>query len=354
MLTKYEIIRWLTKTDERELIKLWRMADDARRLFLGDNVHLRGIIELSNHCDRSCWYCGINAKNKRVNRYLLTEDEVMEAVDQIITYGYKTVVIQAGETQLITTKMITSLVKSIKKKADLAITLSLGERSADDLRAFRNAGADRYLIKFETSNSKLYHRIHPTQTSPWKDRFEIIAFLQKLGYEVGSGIMVGIPGQTIEILAEDIMNFKTLGLDMISAGPFIPHPDTKLGQLAVDRLDINTPDSQVPNNEQMTYKVNALARILCPNANIPTTTALSSINSAQGRELGLNRGANVIMPNVTPIEYRQLYEIYPNRICIKEFDVCAYQKIRERILSIGRQISQDTGTSRQYLSKQGG
>ena len=245
------------------------------------------------------------------------------------------------------------LIRRIKAETPLAVTLSLGERSDEELAAWRQAGADRYLLRFETSNQQLFERIHPPRPGQRRDRIAMLGRLRQLGYEVGSGVMIGIPGQSYEDLAADIALFRELDLDMIGVGPYLPHPDTPLGdpQLQPHQGDGSReplPDSQVPNNELMTYKVMALARLVCPRANIPATTALATLNKANGRELGLVRGANVLMPNLTPPRYRVFYEIYPNKACILESGHACHDCLTQRIENSAAQRGTGRGDSPNY------
>ncbi|MDP2853450.1 MAG: [FeFe] hydrogenase H-cluster radical SAM maturase HydE [Smithellaceae bacterium] len=334
-----EIIDWLREEDEQKLETLWQRANETRIAHVGDQVHLRGLIEISNICARRCGYCGISADNRQIERYRMTEEEIMDCVQKAVGFGYGTVVMQAGEDYGITREWMAHIIRRIKAETSLAVTLSLGERPAEDLMAWREAGANRYLIRFETSNRILYDRIHPPLGDNPSDRFAILANLKKLGYEVGSGIMIGIPGQIYEDLARDILAFRKLDLDMIGVGPFIPHPETPLGQCLPDA----SVDEQVPNTEKMTYKVIALTRLVCPEANIPSTTALASLNKTDGRELGLMRGANIVMPNLTPPQYRVMYEIYPNKACINETSEACASCLSMRILNIGRAVGSGQG-----------
>ncbi|MCK5862308.1 MAG: [FeFe] hydrogenase H-cluster radical SAM maturase HydE, partial [Candidatus Hydrogenedentes bacterium] len=307
---------WLRETDETRLEELWAAANEVRISSVGDEVHLRGLLEISNICARNCAYCGLRAENKKVERYRMPPEEILECVQQAKKFGYGTTVIQAGEDYGLTREEVTDLIRSIKNETGLAVTLSLGERSDEDLKVWRDAGANRYLLRFETSNAELYARIHPpAKGKTISDRPAILRQLKTLEYEAGSGVMIGIPGQTYTSLAQDIALFRELDLDMIGVGPFIAHPDTPLGK---KELPCAPEAAQVPNTELMTYKVLALTRLACPEANIPSTTALATLNLANGRELGLLRGANVLMPNMTPPEYRALYEIYPDKACIQE------------------------------------
>lgn len=334
-----QIIDWLREADERKLSTLWHQANETRIAHVGDQVHLRGLIEISNICARRCGYCGINADNRQIERYRMTVEEIMDCVQKAVGFGYGTVVMQAGEDYGITQEWMTNLIRRIKSETSLAVTLSLGERPDEDLIAWREAEANRYLIRFETSNRDLYERIHPPLGDHHSDRFVILKNLKKLGYEVGSGIMIGIPGQSYEDLARDILAFRELDLDMIGVGPFIPHPETPLGQT----LSCALADEQAPNTEKMTYKVIALTRLVCPEANIPSTTALASLNKADGRELGLMRGANIVMPNLTPPQYRLMYEIYPNKACINETSEACASCLSMRILNIGRTVGSGQG-----------
>ena len=316
---------------------LWEQADTIRQQIVGDAVHLRGLIEISSHCIRQCKYCGLRATRKTLQRYRMSEQEIMDCATEAVQYGYGTVVIQAGEDYGVKTSWLGDIVRQIKSETPLAVTLSMGERPVEDLRIWRRAGADRYLLRFETSDSELYDEIHPPTPGGTLDRFDLLSELKELGYEVGSGVMVGIPGQTVEGLSNDIDMFRRLDLDMIGVGPYINHPDTPLGEQPPTAVD------QAPNSELMVYKVIALTRLVCPEANIPSTSALATINLAQGREIGLTRGANVVMPNLTPTKYRQLYEIYPAKACIYETASQCHTCLQKRIESIGRTVGTGPG-----------
>ena len=338
-MNKQEVIAWLKEEEEQKLEALWRRADETRIAHVGDQVHLRGLIEISNICVRHCSYCGISAENRDIARYRMTEAEIMDCVQRAVGYGYGTIVMQAGEDYGIERAWITGLIRRIKSETGMAVTLSLGERPNEDLTAWCEAGANRYLLRFETSNRTLYDRIHPSLGNKTSDRFKILQVLKRLGYEVGSGVMIGIPGQTYEDLARDILLFRDLDLDMIGVGPYIPHPDTPLGR----ELPFAPADEQVPGTEEMTYKVVALTRLVCPEANIPSTTALATLNQVEGRELGLMRGANIVMPNLTPPQYRVMYEIYPNKACINETSEACASCLSLRILNIGRRVGAGQG-----------
>jgi biotin synthase len=322
---------------------LWAAADRARHQHVGDEVHLRGLIEVSSHCVRSCAYCGLAKEHTALQRYRMTADEILACADEAVQLGYGTVVMQAGEDYGLTRAFIAEVVAQIKARTGLAVTLSLGERPREDFAAWKAAGADRYLMRFETTNRELYQRIHPDLGNRLSDRLAQLNDLSELGYEVGSGVMVGIPGQTYADLAGDLAAFQALDLDMIGIGPYLPHPATPLGREA-NAIAMDTAD-QVPTGELMTYKMVALTRLLCPWANIPATTALATINKTDGRELGLQRGANIVMPNLTPVRYRALYQIYPDKACIDETAAQCHHCLGGRIRSIGREPGQGPGSA---------
>jgi biotin synthase len=347
---RQQIIGWLREERPEKLALLWREADDIRRRRLGEEVHLRGLIEISNNCDRQCHYCGLRAGNRNLHRYRMSAEEIMACAREALAYGYGTVVMQSGEDEGITADWMAGIIRRIRRETPLAVTLSLGERDEAELRAWREAGAERYLLRFETSNPELYERIHPRR-GDGRSRLEILRSLAGMGYEIGSGVMVGIPGQTYADLARDIALFREMDLDMIGVGPFIPHPATPLGVPgAIETLSAPAGE-QVPADELMTYKTIALSRIACPEANIPSTTALATLNLAEGRELGLARGANVVMPNLTPAAYRADYEIYPAKACIRETADECQSCLSRRIVALGRRIGTGKGGRRRGLSE---
>ena len=337
-MTRAVILAWLLERDPARLETLWAAADATRREHVGDAVHLRGLVEISNHCIRRCAYCGINIENRSLQRYRMREEEILACAGQAVALGYGTLVLQAGEDYGLTREFVASVVRKVKSDTPLAVTLSLGERPDEDLMAWREAGADRYLLRFETSDPDLYERIHPSLSGRSSDRLAQLRRLREMGYEIGSGVMVGIPGQSYDSLARDILLFGELDLDMIGVGPFIPHPETPLAG-AIPLAE----GEQVPATEDMTYRVVALARLVCPEANIPSTTALATLNRAKGRELGLSRGANIVMPNLTPVEYRALYEIYPAKACIGETAAECGSCLTRRIEALGRSVGTGPG-----------
>jgi biotin synthase len=339
------IAGWLRETDPVALDRLWSRADAVRAANVGDQVHLRGLVEASNHCIRHCLYCGIRACSDGLTRYRMTAAEILGCALRAKQLGYGTVVVQAGEDPGLTGRFVADAIRAIKADTGLAVTLSLGERTDDELREWKRAGADRYLLRFETSDPELYRRIHPSLPGTLSDRVAQLRRLREIGYEIGSGVMVGIPGQTWDVLASDIELFRELDIDMIGIGPFLPSPRTPLGGEAADRF--RAPETeQVPNSELMTLKVVALTRLACPQANLPSTTALATLDPATGRELGLVRGANIVMPNVTPPEYRVLYEIYPGKACVHETAEACQHCLERRIQAIGRVVGTGPGGRR--------
>lgn len=333
---------WLQEADPLALEALWAEADAARAAHVGGEVHLRGLIEASSHCIRACLYCGLRASSAGLDRYRMDGSEILACAREAVSLGYGSVVIQAGEDPGLTRKLIADCIRAIKGETPLAITLSLGERSDEDLRAWKAAGADRYLLRFETSDVMLYRRLHPSLPGIPSNRFAQLARMRDLGYEIGTGVMVGLPGQTWDTLAEDILRFRDFDMDMIGVGPFLPSPRTPLGGPEAAAF-VAAPGEQVPNDELTTLKTVALTRLVCPEANIPSTTALATLDRAQGRELALMRGANVVMPNVTPVTYRARYEIYPGKACIHETATACQGCLEGRIHALGRSVGKGPG-----------
>lgn len=344
-LTREAIEHWLSETDEARLETLWAAADEARRRHVGDAVHLRGLVEVSNYCVRGCSYCGIRAGNREVARYRMPADAIVGCARRAEEFGYGTLVMQAGEDYGIDAEWMAGVLRRIRRETGLAaITLSLGERPDEDLVLWREAGADRYLLRFETSDEQLYRRIHPDLPGRVSDRLAILRRLQELGYEAGTGIMVGIPGQTNATIADDIELFRGMDMDMIGIGPYLPHPATPLGREFAERAaSADWPADQAPNTELMTCKVVALTRLARPDANLPATTALSLVDKAAGRAHGLMRGANVVMPNLTPLEYRVKYEIYPEKAAVHETAEAINESIMALLASLGRSVGGGAG-----------
>lgn len=324
MYSKKEIINLLKDKSNNEYI--FSNADEVRKKYVGDAVHLRGLIEFSNICKRFCKYCGLRCENLNIDRYRISPEKIVQYAHRAAEMGYKTVVLQSGEDNFFSRDVLCSVISEIKKLG-VALTLSVGERSFDDYKAFRESGADRYLIRIETTDRNLYKKMHPNMD--FENRLQCLRDLKKLEYEVGTGCLVGLPGQTIESLADDILFFKNINADMVGIGPFLPHPDTPL-------------KNEEAGSFELALKVMAITRILLKDINIPATTAMETLNP-NGRIIALQSGANVVMPNVTDTEYRAKYEIYPNKICINENPSQCRNCIGTKIKSIGRTISEDFG-----------
>lgn len=326
-LSRNEIIDILKDDSQNDW--LFSLADKTRHEYVGDAVHLRGLIEFSNICKRTCKYCGLRCENKDLDRYRIEQDDIVLYAQKAVEMGYRTVVLQSGEDKFYTKDILCNVIKRIKN-LDVALTLSIGERSFDEYKAFKDAGADRYLIRIETSDRDLYKQMHPNMD--FDNRVRCLKDLKKLGYEVGSGCLVGLPNQTVESLADDILFFKEIGTDMIGIGPFIAHP--------------HTPLKNAKNGDFiLALKVMALTRLVLKDINIPATTAMETLNP-KGRIIALQSGANVVMPNVTTTEFRAKYEIYPGKICINENPTQCRGCIEGKIKSIGRTIATDKGFHR--------
>ncbi len=335
-----QIYHWLTCEDHASLDKLWQLADNCRRRCVGDAVYLRGLIEISNHCQRQCHYCGIRADNVAIERYRMSHAEIMDCVKLGQQRGYGTVVLQGGESPLLDADWVSSLVQSIKKHTDMAITLSLGERSYAELATWRKCGADRYLLRFETSNRDLFKQLHPPGGSGTNDRIAQLEELKRLGYATGSGMLIGVPGQSYTDLVNDLLLLQELKLEMVGIGPYVADPDTPLGQQALHKPPTAT---AVPASASLTYRTLALTRLLCPYSNIPSTTAVATLFGSQGHDLGLKRGANILMPNITPQHYRKLYAIYPAKACLAEDDDYNDKNMFQQLHQLGRTIGQGRG-----------
>ncbi len=318
-----EIERLLSLEDEKALAGLYEEADKVRHEYVGDAILLRGLVEFSNYCGKHCYYCGLNATNRSLERYRLTKEEILESVKQIAAANIKTVVLQSGENPMLKPEWLAGLIKDIKSRYEIAVTLSVGERPREDYKLWKDAGADRYLLKIETSDKKLYNSLH--YGMDFENRLRCLRDLKDLGYETGSGIMVGLPGQTLRSIAADILFFKEWDFDMIGIGPFIPHGKTPFAGKQAG--DVN-----------LVLKTLALTRIVTKRANLPATTALGSLGK-DFRVEGLKAGANVLMPNFTPAPYKKLYEIYPNKRCISESTGACGPCMESLAASIGRTVA---------------
>jgi len=326
----------LNATDPRELELLFGFADDVRQRFVGDGVLLRGIIEFSNVCRNTCRYCGLHRGNRQLPRYRLTPAEILAAARNVHAAGIKTVVLQSGEEDNLDAEELCAVIEEIKSSLEVAVTLCVGERSRAEYRLWKEAGADRYLLKIETSDPDLYGQLHPGMS--FENRTRCLRDLAELGYQTGSGNLVGLPGQTLRHLAGDIRFFRQGDFDMISISPFIPHPQTPLAEAPAGDL-------------LLTLKMTALARLVSRKAHIPATTAIGSLHGRDERPRALAAGANVIMPNFTPAPYRRQYEIYPNKRCVGEEAQACPACVGRMVAALGRRLDFSRGDSLGERSK---
>lgn len=320
----------LLGADESEEELLFAAADRVRSAAAGDEVHLRALIEFSNHCRRNCLYCGLRRGHAELSRYRLSPAEIIAAAGVAAELGFGTVVLQSGEDQTYTADVLADVSREVKTRWDMAVTLSIGERTESEYARLREAGADRFLLRIETSNPDLYEGLHPD--SDWHARLGCLHTLRSLGYQVGSGVMIGLPGQSLEMLADDLLFLRDLDLDMIGVGPFIPHPATPLG-------------GEQGGDLGRSLRFLALLRLLCPRALIPATTALGTLASA-GRWEGLRAGADVVMLNVTPSRYRERYDLYPGKVRAGANGTTTRLEAELVIRRLGRRVAAGHGHSR--------
>jgi biotin synthase len=340
----------LLSADEKESVKIFEKAKAVKREQVGNKVYFRGLIEYSNYCSKNCFYCGIRAGNSRYIRYQLTDEEVREAVQFAHENKYASVVIQSGErSDRKFTDTIERLLKEIREMTagDLHVTLSLGEQTSETYRRWFEAGAHRYLLRIEVSNPGLYRKLHPDDKHHrYSERLEALKRLRDTGYQVGTGVMIGLPFQTLPDLADDLIFFREFDIDMAGMGPYIEHEDTPLYQYRHELL---------PLRERffLSLKMVALLRIMMKDINIAATTAMQSIDPA-GREKALLVGANVIMPNLTPVKYRQNYLLYENKPCIDEEAEDCKSCLEARIHMAGDEIGYgEWGDSRHFKRRTG-
>ncbi|MGM9682965.1 MAG: [FeFe] hydrogenase H-cluster radical SAM maturase HydE, partial [Eubacteriales bacterium] len=296
-------LKLLLEGDENDDI-LFRAADWRRREIYGDEVYIRGLIEFTNYCSNNCYYCGIRRDNRKLQRYRLSKEEILSCCEEGYRLGFRTFVLQGGEDPYYTDSLLCDIISEIRSRFDdCAITLSFGEKSKASCKAFFDAGANRYLLRHETANDSHYRKLHPENMS-LNNRKQCLYDLKDIGYQVGSGFMVGSPYQTTDMIIEDIRFLQDLQPDMIGIGPYITHQDTPFSSFESGSL-------------VLTLRLIAILRLAFPYALIPATTALGTIHP-QGRELGLKAGANVVMPNLSPVAVRKLYTLYENKICTSE------------------------------------
>lgn len=314
---------------EKDPTHLFLKAAKTTEKFFGKEVHIRGIIEFSNYCRCLCHYCGINALNKNLTRYRLTTPEILKIASDAIAAGYKTIILQAGEDPFYDADKISHLIKEIKKLGDISLTLSIGEHSYEAYRQWKKDGANRYLLKHETSDKKLYNQYHPH--SSFDKKIECLQNLKSLGYETGSGFMVGLPGQTVQSLAQDILLLKKLDVEMAGIGVFIPHPETPIA-------------NHISGDNLTALKCVAVTRILLKRPHLPATTSVN-VNNTNIAFNPFSTGANVVMRKLEPYEYQKLYEIYPNTLINNRSIQENRKELESSICSLGRKVSRSKGNA---------
>ncbi len=343
-----EDIVYLLLTNLEDRNKLYAKAAEVREKYIGRKVHFRGLIEMSNLCQKNCFYCGIRSGNTKVKRYNLSDDEVVEAAKFAWENRYGSIAIQTGEVNTKNfTERIEKLLDKINKATnnELGITLSLGEQSEETYQRWFNKGAVRYLLRIESSNQELYYKLHPNnKLHDFNTRLECLQALRRIGYQVGTGVMIGLPFQTLEHLAEDLLWMKSMDIDMVGMGPYVEHPDTPLFEYKYLLL---------PQEDRfnLALKMTAILRILMKDINIVAPTALQAIDPL-GREKAVKCGANVIMPNITPGIYRNEYKLYENKPCIDDAADDCKRCLEARVQLTGYEIGYaEHGNSKHFYSR---
>lgn len=323
-----EQLKTLLTTNEFDN-ELRRQALALRRNFYGNKIFIRGLIEFTNYCHNNCYYCGLRCENKNLVRYRLSTEEILTCADSGYKLGFRTFVLQGGEDDYFSDEVLVPLIRQLHQQhPDAAVTLSVGERSRESYVRLREAGAERYLLRHETANAEHYAQLHPVRQR-FATRQQCLQDLKEIGYVVGSGFMVGSPRQTVATLIEDLRFLQKLNPDMIGIGPFIHHADT--------------PFADKPNGDlQLTLRLIAILRIMFPSALIPATTALATL-SPEGRNLGLAYGANVLMPNLTPVLWRKNYSLYDNKANTGLESAEYLEKLKSEMTEQGWKIVVDRG-----------
>lgn len=323
-LKKSEYICLLQNLNEADEQYLRELAVQKAILYYGKDVYVRGLIEYTNYCKNDCYYCGIRKSNENAMRYRLTKEKILDCCKEGYELGFRTFVLQGGEDGHFTDEMMEEIIRSIKREfTDCALTLSIGEKSYDSYVRFYEAGADRYLLRHETADELHYGKLHPSNLS-LRNRKECLYQLKEIGYQVGCGFMVGSPFQTLANIAEDLIFIKELSPHMVGIGPFISHKDT--------------PFKDFDNGlVSMTLNLISIIRLMLPNILIPATTALGTLDN-MGREKGIMAGANVLMPNLSPVSVRKKYMLYDNKICTGDEAAQCRQCLNNRIEKIGYRI----------------
>lgn len=328
-----DLLFLLNHLDSENQELLFKYAWETRERSYGHRVFMRGLIEFSNYCRRNCAYCGIRRGNSEADRYRLSLEEILECCTEGYNLGYRTFVLQSGEDLYYSDEILEELIRTIKDKyPDVALTLSIGERSFESYQRLYKAGAERYLLRHETASERLYGQLHPDMD--YENRRNCLRMLKEIGYQVGAGFMVGLPGQRNEDLVEDLLFLQDLQPEMVGIGPFIPHAKTPLGM---------HPGGTV----EKTLILLALTRLILPEALLPSTTALGTIDPL-GREKAIKAGANVVMPNLSPTNVRPKYELYENKICTGDEAAHCRGCIERRIISVGCQVDMGRGDHKKF------
>lgn len=329
MLTADEYARLISGHTQEQAEYLFEKARKIRENYYGKDVYIRGLIEFSNYCKNDCLYCGIRKSNRNAQRYRLKKHEILSCCEEGYGLGFRTFVLQSGEDGFFTDEMIVDVISSIKKTyPDCAVTLSIGEKPYKSYKAYFDAGADRYLLRHETANTEHYSKLHPKELLS-DNRKQCLYNLKEIGYQVGTGFMVGSPYQTAENLAEDMIFIKELQPEMVGIGPFISHRDTPFASMPSGTM------------EQTLFMI-GLIRLTLPNALIPSTTALGTIHPL-GREKGILAGANVVMPNLSPTAVREKYMLYDNKICTGDESAQCRHCMEARMKFIGYNVTVNKG-----------
>lgn len=345
-LTKDDLIYLMKVEEPEELQAIFDKAYEIKKTEIGQKVYYRGLIEFSNYCVKNCYYCGIRKDNIDVERYHMTKEEIMQSVRWIYANGYGSVALQSGERQDPQfTDFVEDIIKEIKKVGNIGITLSLGEQNEETYKRWFDAGAHRYLLRIESSTKSIYDSIHPNdELHAFETRVGCLKTLKKVGFQVGTGVMIGLPNQTEEDLVNDILFYKNNDIDMIGMGPYIPHNDTPMGQ-----KELNIPSKQ--KRVELGLKMIALTRIFLKDVNIAATTALQGLDP-MGREKGLKAGANILMPITTKDEHRAKYQLYNDKPCIDDNAEKCKSCLEGRIKSVGDEIMYgDWGDSPHFTKK---
>ena len=336
-LSEAEYAELIAGRDEEAAGLLACLAEEKRKAVFGNAVYTRGLIEISSVCKNDCLYCGIRRSNPRAERYRLTAEEIFACAEEGYALGFRTYVLQGGEDLYFTDEVLCGIVRELKRRhPDCAVTLSVGERSRDSCRALYDAGADRYLLRHETADAGHYARLHPAVMS-FENRMRCLRDLKEIGYQVGCGFMVGSPFQTPKLLAKDLKFVETFRPAMCGIGPFIPHRNTPFR-------------NEKAGTAELTLFLLSVIRLMLPEVLLPATTALGTLHP-RGRELGILAGANVVMPNLSPVSVRKKYELYDNKICTGEESAQCRSCLEQRMESIGCYLAVDRGDAPGYTSK---